>query len=1237
MNKPSSSKSGFLNFRVLVAGVLCLCGISLAAFSVAAAKKQRRPHVPTPATGTVSLANPTFTYTDGPFVVPNVTAQAGDPICTLPMSCSDFGLTVDMTGGPNPDPTKQVKVSVSWPLTAADFDVYVYAGFPATGSPIATSASSADPEVVVLPAVSAVYTIRTVPFAPAGQSYSATVAIENTVPPPPPGSAPPPRYLNYPAPDTATGADSAGEPSIGVDWNPNVPSLKMGPNPPTPGTPPMNNINLNTGGVAFFTANLNEFRVDFDDCASPAKNTWIDVTSPTESVTSLDPIGFVDHQLPITTGTESGTGLGRVFQDQLAGASSLLAFSDDDGGTWTQSQGSGQPAGIDHQTVGGGTYAPTDLTQIPPVIEPPHTYPHQIYYASQDVGTAFAARSDDGGLTFGPGVPMWNITQCGGLHGHVKIGPDGTAYVPNKSCGGGTSVAVSRDNGVTWTVKTIHEGSYTAGAGDTDPSVGIGADNTLYVGYQNTGGHPHIAVSSDHGDTWHDVDVSQGVVQNCVFAQVIAGDGDRAAFGFVGTPTAGGYQGTTTFTGTWYFYIATTFDRGQTYTLVDATNGDPVQVGSICTSGTTCGADRNLLDFNDLQLDSEGRAVVAYADGCLPPACTASTAGSHAPPYNESRAALATVIRQSGGPRLLSAYDSEANCSGSGGSITCTATAPAAPRVNQVFRSGALVHLDWSTPDNGGAPLTGYKIYRKTDTTGTYALIATVTTGCPACKTDYDDASATDLNAAYIYKVSATNSVGESATCDEFPVGLPGPQESPCALPGVTILTDPTGDALDMLPDHDVQSLQIAEPFAFATDKVVFTLKMASLNVVPINSRWPITFNAPNAINYTVRMTTSTFDGATTTPIFQVGPTAGPFVAADPASTFSADGTITMVVPRSAIGNPAVGQSLTGFLVRIVGVNAGGVITLTPDNMPDSLAPTGSYTIVGNASCAPNALPIAALIGYPVGSSGPPFPPAQGDPPLAIHFDASGSSDPDGTVVSYTFDFGDGSMVVTQGLPTIDHTYTSNGNFAARLTVKDNRGAVSGNVAQQEVEVELPLDDVVSRKTHGSTDYNIDLIADANGKYNTECRTEGSGYLIIFTFGTEFTVTGSASSVTVSNGGTVASHGAGPLSNQYQVTITGATNAVTHLITLNGLPVHNSMTTANGGNATLNSVVARLDLLQGDTTNDRVVNSSDISQTKSRSNQTVGTGNFRSDVNVDGSLNSADVSFVKSKSNTALQ
>ena len=76
------------------------------------------------------------------------------------------------------------------------------------------------------------------------------------------------------------------------------------------------------------------------------------------------------------------------------------------------------------------------------------------------------------------------------------------------------------------------------------------------------------------------------------------------------------------------------------------------------------------------------------------------------------------------------------------------------------------------------------------------------------------------------------------------------------------------------------------------------------------------------------------------------------------------------------------------------------------------------------------------------------------------------------------------------------------------------------------------------------------------------------------------------------------------------------------------------MQTASG--AILNNLVARMDVLLGDTTGNAVVNSSDISQTQSRSGHPVTSSNFREDVTVNGQINSSDISLVQSKSGTGL-
>jgi PKD repeat protein len=181
----------------------------------------------------------------------------------------------------------------------------------------------------------------------------------------------------------------------------------------------------------------------------------------------------------------------------------------------------------------------------------------------------------------------------------------------------------------------------------------------------------------------------------------------------------------------------------------------------------------------------------------------------------------------------------------------------------------------------------------------------------------------------------------------------------------------------------------------------------------------------------------STLTGGTPTQndvLFEYGPDGGTLSPADPLSNFSADGTITIVVPRSGVGNPGIGEHLNAFLMRVTAV------AITPDNCPDSLTPSGEYTIVGNASCQPNNAPLAVLSGTPT----------SGNAPLNVNFSGANSSDPDpgDTIASYSFDFGDGAPVVTQATATISHTYQNAGIYPARLSVKDSRGKASTNAAQ---------------------------------------------------------------------------------------------------------------------------------------------------------------------------------------------
>lgn len=64
--------------------------------------------------------------------------------------------------------------------------------------------------------------------------------------------------------------------------------------------------------------------------------------------------------------------------------------------------------------------------------------------------------------------------------------------------------------------------------------------------------------------------------------------------------------------------------------------------------------------------------------------------------------------------------------------------------------------------------------------------------------------------------------------------------------------------------------------------------------------------------------------------------------------------------------------------------------------------------------------------------------PSSGQPPLAVSFSGSASSDPDGDPLTYSWNFGDGSPAAS-GV-SVNHTYQTAGSFEATLTVNDGRG-----------------------------------------------------------------------------------------------------------------------------------------------------------------------------------------------------
>ena len=727
---------------------------------------------------------------------------------------------------------------------------------------------------------------------------------------------PAPRYQSH----TPTAAqleagmtkNSQDEPNIGVNWS---------------------------SGNVILQALMQTLRVQFDDQACPQTppSSWKDVT-PVVAQESFDPILFSDHQT-------NRTFLSHLLLLPGAGAS---AFTDDDGTNWIPSQGAGFGSGFDHQTLGGGPFH----VPVPPL----PGYRNAVYYCAQDIAFANCALSIDGGLTFGPAVPMYvlaspdtaTVGQCAGLHGHVKVGPDGTVYVPNASCAGPINqnengIALSEDNGTTWKVRTIPG---TTGGG-SDPSVAVDDGGLLYLGFVNEDKVPAVAVSADKGKTWtrvYDVGTMAGV-KNAVFPAMVAGSAGRAAMAFYGTKQEGAVHNFNS-EAVWHLYVAHTYDGGAHWITVNATPDDPIQRGGIHLGG---GAQihRNLLDFFDADLDRFGRMTIGYADGCVE-GCVQSPDDAR----GNSFTAYGTIARQTGGRRLFF------------GSDPASATIPGAPRLT-VTRNGSLSTLTWSQSEDGGSAVTSYRIFRSAG--GPEQLIATL--GGDARR--YVDSSG-DATTSYTYRVSATNAVGSSCGTN---AAISKPAGSSCGA-GVRILEDAAGDQIGapLEGDMDIQWVSIGEPFfADGSRKLVFKLKVANLASLTPNRMWRILWSYPDAPvapnptstafvgRYYIGMNlntagVATFEYGIAQNLSAVVVNASPaerLGAADPESGFNADGTITLVISADKVGGPSAGDLIGALVARSYPVAQD--ITLRGDSASDVASLGSTYALVGNASCGATA------------------------------------------------------------------------------------------------------------------------------------------------------------------------------------------------------------------------------------------------------------------------------------------
>ncbi len=408
-------------------------------------------------------------------------------------------------------------------------------------------------------------------------------------------------------------------------------------------------IGVTSSGCIFFIA----FEKVMRSCDHG--ESWEDVAGPMCAFQTNDPWGWVD---PITD---------RIFNVQMQGLeTSWICYSDDDGATWVGNpHDSGTTPINDHIKLATGPWTGSgygiggQFTQA--------YYETAVYYCYNKLAGIFCFTSFDGGATFNTGGLIFGLaTTNGGLHGAITSAPDGTVYVTPRV--GTPTVIVSDDNGLTWFDRSMGEDVGTPNprknsevATDTESNayhIWTGADEGVYM-----------SRSTNSGETWEQtsIRISPSAVISTVFPQIDAGDPGRIAITYLGSENASElnqsdidgepWDGNAHYASanvSYYLYITYSLNALDPVPVFHTVrvSPDPVQIGSICLNSGDCrdigGSNRNLLDFNDLHIDLEGRVYVAFADGCTDSCAT----GNNSTP-EDSRSRLGSVYFLGSGPSLF--------------------------------------------------------------------------------------------------------------------------------------------------------------------------------------------------------------------------------------------------------------------------------------------------------------------------------------------------------------------------------------------------------------------------------------------------------------------------------------------------------------------------------------------------------------------------------------------------------
>jgi PKD repeat protein len=324
---------------------------------------------------------------------------------------------------------------------------------------------------------------------------------------------------------------------------------------------------------------------------------------------------------------------------------------------------------------------------------------------------------------------------------------------------------------------------------------------------------------------------------------------------------------------------------------------------------------------------------------------------------------------------------------------------PASPMVNETIHfnasessdtDGSIVSYDWDLGD--GNTNTGQTITHQYSNSGTYTVLLVVTDN------DGNTASTTQ-----------SISVGEN--------------ESPVA----SFIYSPTNPAINeeiyfnASDSYDPDGTIISYEWDFGDNSTdsgsTVTHQYSSSGTYTVHLR--VTDNSGNTGSTTKDVTVSTSQSPTAVFIYSPSnPEVGENVYFNASESTDPDGTITSY--QWDFGDGSLGSGIT---------------------ITHSFSDSGTYTVIltvtddkGNqanvsktVTVSENSAPTASFV----------YSPSKPKVNETVYFNASASSDPDGTIDNYEWDFGDGSKGSTV---SSSHQYTTSGTYTVVLVVTDNSG-----------------------------------------------------------------------------------------------------------------------------------------------------------------------------------------------------